>query len=236
MTKIKILYITTSLGLGGAEKLLLSYLKNLDKNKYELYLCCLREKPDDLMPEMSNYAHVTNLKIKNKFNPLAIFYIFKLIRKIKPKIIHTHLFQPRVYTTIAHIFTNDAILITQKHSIVNPRKHHIFIILEMICISLNKKVIAISKSVKNSLNKYEFIPTKKIFVLPNCIDYKKFNAVATLKNISKREKIVIGTVGRLEKEKGINFLLLAMNSILIKFPNVKLEINQKSISLKVVSI
>jgi glycosyltransferase involved in cell wall biosynthesis len=224
MSKIKILYITTSLGLGGAEKLLLSHVKNLDKTKYELYVCCLREKPDDLMPEISNYAQVTNLKIKNKFNPLAIFYIFKLIQKIQPNIIHTHLFQPRVYTTLAHIFSNQAILITQKHSIVNPRKHHIFILLEMASIFLNKKVIAISQSVKKSLTKYEFIPKNKIFVLPNCIDYKKFNKVATPRNISKNEKIVIGTVGRLEKEKGINFLLLSMNSILTKFPNVKLEI------------
>jgi len=31
--KIKILYIITSMGIGGAEKLLLSYLEKLDKKK-----------------------------------------------------------------------------------------------------------------------------------------------------------------------------------------------------------
>ncbi len=61
--KYKILYIITSLGIGGAEKLLLYYLKNLDRNKYSLYVCCFRDKPDDLLVEMSDYSEVHNLKI-----------------------------------------------------------------------------------------------------------------------------------------------------------------------------
>ena len=175
MGRIKILYVITSLGLGGAEKLLLSYLKNLDEKKYSLYVCCFREKPDDLIVEMSIYAEIINLKIKNKFNPITIIHISDLIRKIKPDIIHTHLFQPRVYTTIANLFNKHSKLITQKHSIVNPKKHSIFILFEMISIRMNKKVIAISESVKKSLINYEFVPRNKIFVLPNCIDYQAFN-------------------------------------------------------------
>ena len=222
--KIKILYIITSLGLGGAETLLLYYLKNLDKKKYNLYVCCFREKPDDLIEEMSAYAEVINFKIRNKFNPAIIFYILRLIREIKPDIIHTHLFQPRVYTTIAHLFNKQSILITQKHSIVNPKKHNIFILLEMISLRMNKKVIAISESVKKSLTKYEFIPRNKIFVLPNCIDYQAFNKAILRDSIKNINEIVIGTVGRLEKVKGINYLLFAMKIILAKYPHTRLEI------------
>ncbi len=224
MEKIKIFYVITSLGLGGAEKLLLYYLKNLDKKKYSLYVCCFREKPNELIEEMSDYAKIINLKVKNKFNPVIIFYILKLIREIKPDIIHTHLFQPRVYTTIAHLFSKYSILITQKHSIVNPKKHNIFILFEMISIWMNKKVIAISQSVKKSLIKYEFIPKNKIFVLPNCIDYQAFNKSSNRQHMTSNNEIVIGTVGRLEKVKGINYLLLAMKIILAKFPEAILEI------------
>jgi glycosyltransferase involved in cell wall biosynthesis len=224
MSKIKVLYVITSLGLGGAEKLLLYYLKNLDKKKYSIYVCCFRDKPDDLMEEMSDYAEIINLKVKNKFNPVIIFYMLKLIREIKPNIIHTHLFQPRVYATIANLFNRQSVLITQKHSIVNPKKHNIFILFEMISISMNKRVIAISESVKNSLIKYEFIPPNKIFLLPNCIDYQAFNRASNRQFIRNTNEIVIGTVGRLEKVKGINYLLLAMKIILAKFPYARLEI------------
>ena len=162
MGRIKILYVITSLGLGGAEKLLLYYLKNLDEKKYSLYVCCFREKPDDLIVEMSKYAEIINLKIKNKFNPIVVRKLIKIIREVKPDIIHTHLFQARVYTTVAHLFYKRSILITHKHNNVNPKKHNIFILLEMISIFFNKKVIAISQSVKKSLNKYELVPSDKI--------------------------------------------------------------------------
>ncbi|MCW8816356.1 MAG: glycosyltransferase family 4 protein, partial [Ignavibacteriaceae bacterium] len=224
MEKTKILYIITSLGIGGAEKLLLYYLKNLDKNKYSLNVCCLREKPDDLYLEILKYAAVINLKIKNKFNPIAVLFIFKLFRKIRPDIIHTHLFQPRIYASIAHLFYRRAVLITQKHSIVNPKKHNVFILFELLSIRINKKVIAISESVKNSLTKYEFVPENKIFVLPNCIDYQKYHNGKIRESISNKKELVIGTVGRLEPEKGLNYLLLAMKIILTRFPTVKLDI------------
>lgn len=223
MDRIRILYVITSLGLGGAEKLLLSYLKYLDSDKYEFFVCALRENPDDLLNEISAFAKVIKLKKRNKFNPLIIFELRRTIKKLNPHIIHTHLFQPRVYTTIANIF-NSIPLITQKHSIVNPKKHHVFILLEMICILFNKKVIAISESVKNSLNKYEFIRSNKILVLPNSIEYQKFNEVALSKKKSNNGEIIIGIVGRLEKVKGINYLLFGMKKILAKFPYAKLEI------------
>jgi len=224
MEKIKIFYVITSLGLGGAEKLLLNYLKNLDKKKYSLYVCCFREKPDDLIGEMSEYAKVINLKIQNKFNPLILIHIINLLREIKPDIIHTHLFQARFYATVAHLVYNRSILITHKHNKVNLKKHNIFILFEMISVFFNKKVIAISESVKNSLIRYEFVPLKKIFVVHNGIEYQKFYKTANSNIVSNKSPIIIGTVCRMEKQKGIRYLLLAMNNILAKFPAVQLEI------------
>jgi len=224
MKRTKILHIITSLGIGGAENLLLSYLKNLDKKKYSFYVCCLRDKPDDLNIEISNYAQIINLKMKSKFNPIVIFHLLKVIKEIQPEIIHTHLFQPRIYTTFAHLLYRRGVLITHKHSIVNPRKHHIFMLLEIATILFNKKVIAISESVKQSLCKYEFIPNSKIFVLTNSIDYLKFNEVFRHRTYPLDKSIVIGTVSRVERVKGINYLLIAMKIILKKYPYSKLEI------------
>jgi len=224
MRKTNILYVITSLGLGGAENLLVAYLKRLDSNKYNFFVCALREKPDDLLSEIAKHAEVTILGVKNKFNPSVIFQLRELIKKIQPDIIHTHLFQARFYTTIAHVFSRRTILITHKHNNVNPKKHNIFIFLEMLSILFNKKVIAISQSVKKSLMKFELVPSKKIFVLPNGIDYQKFYESALSKQYSNNKPMTIGTVCRLEPQKGLSYLLLAMKSILIKFPQTRLEI------------
>lgn len=222
--KIKILYVITSLGIGGAERLLLSYLKLLDHKKYDFHVIALWEKPDELLSDISTYCEVSILKIQSRFSPLIVFQLAKLIRQQNPDIIHSHLFQARFYTAIAYLFSNFGILITHKHNNVNPIKHNIFILLEMISILLGKKVIAISNSVKRSLNRYELIPPKKIFVLYNGIEYEKFFKIAESNKISKEKPIIIGTVCRLEPQKGIRYLLLAMRIILTKFPSVQLEI------------
>jgi glycosyltransferase involved in cell wall biosynthesis len=224
MKKINVLYVITSLGIGGAEKLLLSYLKGLYSEKFNFYVYTLRDKPDDLKSEISAYSEVRSLGIKNKFNPLVVFKLWKAIKVVQPQIIHTHLFQPRIYTTISHFFIRKGILITHKHSIVNPRKHHFFIFLEMICILLNTKVLAISQSVKRSLHRYEFIPERRIFVLPNSIDLNEFSSIRQNKALSLQKTIILGSVGRIEKSKGLNYLLLAIVKILKRYPNTKLEI------------
>jgi len=216
--------VITSLGLGGAEKLLLTYLKNLDGDKYNLKVCCLRDKPNDILPEVLKYAPVINLSVSNRFNPIVILRILKLMRETNPDIIHSHLFQSRVFTALAFLFYRKPILVTQKHSIVNLKKHNIFILFEMLCIRLNKRVIAISESVKKSLQKYELIPENKIYVLPNCVDFEKFSKSRKASGHEAKEEIIIGTVGRLEKEKGINYLLYAIKIMLSTFPNLRLHI------------
>lgn len=224
MDKIKVLYVITSTGFGGAERLLLAYLKLLDRNVYDFHVCSLLEKPDDLQDEISKYSKLTNLKSTNRFNPVVIPKLAKLIKQIKPDIIHTHLFQARFYTTVARFFSGPVNLITHKHNNVNLIKHNIFIVFEMISIFFNNKVIAISQSVAQSLRKFEFVSSKKIFVLHNGIDFDRFNKIASNKAILPGKEIIIGLVCRLEPQKGISYLLLAMRTILAKFPNTKLEI------------
>lgn len=224
MDRKRILYIITSLGLGGAENLLLSYVKRLDKNKYSISVCCLRDKPDDILQEVSTYAEVVKLGITNKFNPIIIIHLIRLIRIIKPHIIHTHLFQPRILTSFASFFFRKAKLITHKHNNVNLSKHNIFIILEIFSLLFYKRIITISQSVKKSLMKYEFVPERKITVIYNGIDFDKFNKSRTNERFQEENKLTIGVVCRLEQQKGIKYLLLAMRMILIKFPYVKLEI------------
>jgi glycosyltransferase involved in cell wall biosynthesis len=224
MQQIKILYVITSLGLGGAEKLLLSYVERLNLNKYKFFVCTLREKPNDLASEIAKYAELINLNVNNRFDISVVFHLRKLIKKLQPDIIHTHLFQARIYTSFALLFTNRPASITHKHNSVNLKKHNIFILLEMLSLIFYDRIIAISQSVKRSLYTYEFVPKNKVYILSNGIDYSLFSNNSKIKTDLKDGNITLGTVCRLEPQKGIRYLLLAMKTILAKFPDVKLEI------------
>ncbi|MGB5530357.1 MAG: glycosyltransferase family 4 protein, partial [Ignavibacteriaceae bacterium] len=64
----------------------------------------------------------------------------------------------------------------------------------------------------------------KIFVLPNCIDFQKFSNSGFRASLLNKKEIIIGTVSRLERQKGIKYLIIAMSTILAKYPNARLEI------------
>jgi glycosyltransferase involved in cell wall biosynthesis len=72
--------------------------------------------------------------------------------------------------------------------------------------------------------KYELVPERKISTVFNGIDFNKFNESYISKGYNQGKKLTIGTVCRLERQKGLKYLLLAMRLILTKFPDAILEI------------
>lgn len=93
-----------------------------------------------------------------------------------------------------------------------------------------QKFICVSNFIKNSIINYLNIPEKKLIVLKNCIDIKKFNKKIDIDeknnimekyNINKDDKIILYT-GRIIPEKGIKELILALHKI--KTKNYKLLI------------
>ncbi|MFH1781590.1 MAG: glycosyltransferase [Patescibacteria group bacterium] len=93
-------------------------------------------------------------------------------------------------------------------------------------------VIAPSKKFKTILEKYGVKKRVKIDILPTGIDLEKFNkkeSRATIENIKKKYKIskdkkIVLTVGRINKEKNIEFLLKAWQHVVKKRDDVELVV------------
>jgi glycosyltransferase involved in cell wall biosynthesis len=95
-----------------------------------------------------------------------------------------------------------------------------FIPLEKRTYQLADKIIAVSLETKNVLINNYGIPQEKITVIPNCINTKKFKPLKRVKILPKS----LLYVGRLDKRKGIDWLLKTMAKIVIKDPEIKLYI------------
>ena len=90
------------------------------------------------------------------------------------------------------------------------------------------KIIAISKNVKNSLEKLG-LPSHKIEVIPPAIDLSKFSPKVSGEQVRASlgvdlDEPLILFVGNLTKTKGIHVLIKAMKMIVKDFPAVKLLI------------
>jgi glycosyltransferase involved in cell wall biosynthesis len=100
-------------------------------------------------------------------------------------------------------------------------------LIDKIVIRYYDKLIAVSEDIKKQLLSYA-VPRNKIFVVHNGIDVARFSPRKKGKlkrefKISARYKI-IGTIGKLSKEKGHKYFLKAATEIKKKYSNVKFVI------------
>jgi glycosyltransferase involved in cell wall biosynthesis len=83
--KIKLLFLYGPLGGGGAERVLIDFLSNLDIDKYELDLCLMMEE-GILLPEVPKYVNIIPL-----WNSYSIYY--KLALRLSKWGVSNYLFQ-----------------------------------------------------------------------------------------------------------------------------------------------
>jgi L-malate glycosyltransferase len=224
---MKILHIIDSLGLGGAQTVVKGIFEEQNNNN-NIFLFALRER--DIKTEINH---------KNVFvYPSAKKYSFKPIRELKNFIeknnidlLHCHLFKSQLFGLILKrkYFPNIKLIFHEHGKIMRNEgnfyeKHIYFLLMNRSQKNVNI-FIAVSKATKKKLMEKAKINSKKIIVLYNFVDTKKFNIKNIKWNIKKeREKLginkddfVIGFVGRLSKVKGCDILIKALPNINFKY-------------------
>ncbi|MCI5140924.1 MAG: glycosyltransferase family 1 protein [Candidatus Electrothrix sp. ATG1] len=91
------------------------------------------------------------------------------------------------------------------------------------------KMVGVSEQTTENLRKYEKIPRRKLMTIENGIDGSRFQI--SIDKQAKRRELgippvgpVIGIISRIEKVKGIKYLLQAMPKIINEFPDITLLI------------
>jgi glycosyltransferase involved in cell wall biosynthesis len=239
-SKIKILYVTSNLGIGGLEKVVVQLCKNLNRDVFSTAVCCLHFKGELAAELEKDNIPVFLLDSKKRPDYFAFLKLVKVIDEFKPQVVHTHNINASIDGVIASILKSIPVIIHTDHARRFPDKIR-YMVAEWAVSHFMKRIIAVSEETKKSLIKYEKISGKKIDVINNGV-----NSVVLCKNTAKTINIktalnlesfqfLIGCIGRLEPEKGLIYLIRAMPEILRRFPNVALvavgQGNQKNLLL-----
>ncbi|CAA0194765.1 Glycosyltransferase, family GT4 [Tenacibaculum maritimum] len=208
-----IIHIITSLGIGGAEKLLVNVV-NEQVKQHSVHIIYL--KPiKDLVPVLD-----ANIKVKQiPLNFLTVSRLKKYYKTVKPTVIHTHLGHADLLgiwcarNQKANIFCTIHSTFFKKNLI-----DLLFFYLYKTLLKTVKKtqIISISNSVENLVTKTFKVPKKRTHLLYNAIPEKKDN----LAQLNTPYHLLF--VGRLTKSKSIPTLLKAIAHINDK--NIKLTI------------
>lgn len=197
MKKINLLFVITKLELGGAQKQLLSLIKHLDKERFNLFLFTssygLLVKEAQAIIGLSLYK---SKYLEREINPLkdllALLEIISFIRKNHIQILHTHSSKAGILGRAAALFTKVKVVIHTVHgwsfNDYQPRVKRLFFIwLERLSARFSDKLIVVSdydrqKGLDNHIgseNKYSLIRYG--------VDYAEFN----IKDQNIREELGI---------------------------------------------
>ena len=232
MRKIyKVVFITTSLGLGGAEKIFYEIIKEF--NNREILVVSLGEI-DFFNDKLNNLGiKVEYLGLKNNlFSLIKFFKLINILNRNRGGIIHTWLYKANLFGGIAaKISGNSNIYWSIHHDLENEQKSFIrylfMLILSFLSNTIPKKIIYCSESSANNHIKFGFNRTKAI-VINNGIDinnfqkdnykYKEFRE--NILNI-KKDTFLIGNIGRYHPIKDHKTLFKALS--IIKYKNINFK-------------
>lgn len=232
--KIRILYLQPDLGAGGgAEELRLTILKYIDRNKYDIRLCCLMEK-GEIGEEIERVGLPVDLVKTSQrlFNFLSFFRILAYLKKHRFDVVQTCRSIPNLYGRLAAIAAKVPYIISEEHSYYeryNPSLGYLFKVVNRILARRTYRIITCSDAVRQAIIKEEGIEENKSLTIHNAIDINKFalddsKEEARLQLGLGRTVPVIGFVSSLVERKGHIYLLRAMRSILSWHPDAKLII------------
>ncbi|MGD8307485.1 MAG: glycosyltransferase family 4 protein [Ignavibacteria bacterium] len=235
--KIRLAHIVTNFALGGAQDYIITILKNLDPNKYELYV--FGKMDGERLVEFNklnfvNYSDVPSLSrdIFPLKDIVAIIQVFKLCKKFNIDIIHTHSSKAGVVGRIgARIAGVKGILHTihgfSFHDFMTKKRKFIFILLERFMSFFTDALLLVSNKEKEIAINLKLRPRKFIKTIYNGVDFLPFN-----NNINRNElrnsvgfqtsDFIIGFSGRFSQQKALHILIEAFSKINLELPSSRL--------------
>ncbi|MBU0468557.1 MAG: glycosyltransferase [Candidatus Omnitrophica bacterium] len=225
-----ITHLIPTLGIGGAEKVVLNICKNYDKEKYAITVIYWLDHKELLNDFKETGVKVIKLDFKNTISLKTVYKVCKILKTHSTDILHTHFFDADLIGFFASLITRVPLIINI-HSYPFPveRKHSFrYKILSLFV----KKVLCVSETVKIHVLKETNIKPDLIEVIHNGIELCPENEKKDTQDITdaknsfriSRDNIIIGNISRLIADKGQKFLIQAIPLVLKQYPNLKVII------------
>ena len=203
----KILFITPSIGYGGAEKQLAILAKSLNAKGFNSYILSLKhQKKEMILPEFNN-LNVIETKIKYKFSWLYFFHLKKIVKKINPDIVQGWMYSGNIVTSILTIgYDTKKIFHSIRASNMDSYRYGRQIFLNGFLSRFANKVVVNSQAGFN-FHQEKFFFNKNMIVIRNGIDTQYFKPDLNLRQITRKSlgiksnKKVIIYVARMDPMK-----------------------------------
>ena len=211
---IRVLHIITNLGIGGAERLVVSAARGLPRDRFESVICCLTDR-GPLAREVE--ADGVTVHCVNAYpglsNPLAFTRLVSIIGSVQPTIVHTHLQAPNLYGRLAACLVRVPIVIATEHNVYTGKARR-YIAVERMLARLTSALVAVSSEVQQFLGRQLRLPLARIQVIRNGVAAPQPTtegvAALTARIGAVPTQLRLATIASLTSKKGHDVLLRAL--------------------------
>ena len=125
---IRVMYIIWSLEVGGAERVVTSLAKGLDRTRFAPRVVCLNQ-PGALAAELAEAGiPVEALHKRPGLDLVALWRLVRLMRRERPGVVHTHLWGGNCWGRVAARLARVPVIVATEHSVDTWKRWHHFMI------------------------------------------------------------------------------------------------------------
>jgi glycosyltransferase involved in cell wall biosynthesis len=215
---VRVLYLIVDLTVGGAEDHLLSLARNLDRNRFLPVVCCIgRKGPIGAEIEAAGVQVEELGKLrKGGFDRKIVPLLRSLIRRARIDLVHAHMHHANLYGRLAAFREGVPAVISVHNTYVRSKIHRR--ILNRWLARRTSAILAGSEAIRDDIARYDGVPPGKIRVVPYGVDVEQFYGPSSRGEAREKlglpkERFIVGTVGRLEEQKGQKYLIEAVGRL-----------------------
>lgn len=202
--------LTSSLCIGGAEAVIQSLCRNLCASRFNVLVCCLKERGEigeDLQRSGFDVLEVPKPR-RAKVDYFTSLKVAGILSRHKVDIIHSHTTHALSDSAICKLLRPGTKLVHTFHFGNYPHDKKSRMMLERASWRFSDKLVAVGEAQRKSIQGAYGIPDNRIATIRNGIDMRERPGDPDFRKRHGLEgKVVIGSVGTLYEQKGFTYLL-----------------------------
>jgi glycosyltransferase involved in cell wall biosynthesis len=232
MSRINVLLANDHLGFGntlhGVGRLFSLWVPRFNRDRVNVVVCILRGE-DEIGRKFKKEFERLGVKIRflgrGKFNPFTLLDLVNIVREERIDVMHLQAYGASTFGRIAGLLTGVPVIVHAHDNHTNYPWYQR--IADMLLGRFTDRAIAVSESVRASCIKKRKIPKDRVIVMHNGISFEQFRVPSNREIEEEKKRLgielefkVVGTLSKLRKEKGVEYLIKAIPAVLEDFPGV----------------
>ncbi len=170
-SSVRIVYILTSLGMGGAERQAISIAERVANRGHQVSILVLRPR---LREEWTTALPVHHLNMRR--TPLSfavsLLHTRRILRNLRPDLIHSHSFHANIFARLLKLFVPRSVILSTIHNVYEGASGRM--LAYRLTDPLATLTTVVSHVAADRFVRLKAVSVRKCIVLPNAIDISLF--------------------------------------------------------------